>query len=117
LLIYVDAPKFIKVFRENTSGDGARRIRLGVIIKGLLDFREDPKIVATDEEKAEIAKAIETFESAADKQTQADVLRFPEVARRVAEYYETSASDFEKRLISVASLELTRTLRRADKGE
>ncbi len=117
MLIYVDAPKFVKVFRENTSGDGARRIRLGVIMKGLLDFREDPKMVPTDDEKAEIAKAIASFESAADKQTQADVLRFPEMARRIAEYYETSASDFEKRLISVASLELTRKLRRAGKGE
>ena len=117
MLIYVDAPKFIKVFRANTSGEGARRIRLGVIIKGIHDFRADTKTAATEDEQAEIANAIETFESLSERQVRAEVLRFPEIARLVAEYYETTASDFEKSLISVASVEMTRALRRADKIE
>jgi hypothetical protein len=117
MLIYVDAPKFIKVFREKTSAEGARRVRLGIIFKGLYEFRADTTNKATADEQAEIAKAIETMQSASQVQARADALRFPEIARHVAEYYESGASDFEKGLISVASLEMIRTLRRADKGK
>jgi hypothetical protein len=117
MLIYVDAPKFVKVFRGNPSGEGSRRIRLGVIMKVSHDFREDLKTPATPDEKAEIAKAIEIMSGATEAQTRADVLRFPEIARQVAEYYATSASEFEKGLISTAALELTRAVRKADKDQ
>jgi hypothetical protein len=117
MLIYVDAPKFIKVYRPNESGEGAKRIRLGVITKTTYDFRADEKAAVTDEETVEMEKIVETYKAADAAQVRAYAVGFPEIARLVAEYYAEQATDVEKRLISLAVLEMTRAIRKADKVE
>jgi len=47
----------------------------------------------------------------------ADALRFPEVARRAAEYYANRATEVEKQMIATAALEITRAIRKTSKVE
>ena len=116
MLICVDAPKFIKVFRRNESGEGARRVRLGIIMKGTNDFRADAKAAVTATETAEIQKVVASYQAADDARARAEALGFPEIARRVADYYAEHATDVEKGLISAALVELTRAVRKVGKS-
>jgi hypothetical protein len=113
--IYVDGPKFIKVLRVNEGAEGARRTRLGIIMKGDFGFRADKDAAATDAEVADMQQVIQIYKSADEAQTRADMLRFPEIARKVAEYYLTSATEAEKGLIATALQEALRATRKADK--
>ena len=114
MLVYVDAAKFIKVYR---SGQGGRRHRLGVIAKRNHEFRADANVDLTDEERAEMAKVVESYQAAEAAKVRANALAFPELAREIAEYYVEHATDLEKGLISVAVLEMMRAIRKAERGE
>jgi hypothetical protein len=113
--IYVDGPKFIKVLRVNEGTEGARRTRLGIIMKSDLGFRADKDTAATEAEVADVQQVIEVYKSADEAQTRADMLRFPEIARKVSEYCLTSATEAEKGLIVTALQEALRAARKAEK--
>jgi hypothetical protein len=117
MLIYVDAAKFIKIYRSNESSEGSRRIRLGSIAKRTYEFRADENAAVTDAERAELETVVESYKAADAAKVRAHALAFPEIARQVAEYYAEHATEVEKRLISVAVLEMARAIRKADKGE
>jgi hypothetical protein len=113
--IYVDGPKFIKVLRVNEGAEGARRTRLGVIRKSDFSFRADKDTSATEAEVADVQQVIQVYQSADEAQTRADMLRFPEIARKVSEYCLTSATEAEKGLIVTALQEALRAARKAEK--
>jgi hypothetical protein len=113
--IYVDGPKFIRVFRVNEGAEGARRTRLGIIMKSDFGFRADKDTSATEAEVADMQQVIQIYQSADEAQARTDMLRFPEIARKVSEYYVTSATEAEKNLIATALLEALRATRKADK--
>jgi uncharacterized protein YqgV (UPF0045/DUF77 family) len=114
--IYVDGPKFIKVLRVNEGAEGARRTRLGIIMKSDFSFRADKDASATEAEVADMQQVIQVYQSADEAQTRADMLRFPEIARKISEYCVTSATEAEKSLIATALQEALRATRKADKA-
>jgi len=117
MLIYVDAPKFFKIFRQEQTVEGVRRTRLGRLMKQTCEFRGDEGATMSDQETADVQMAAGTLKAADGIEAQADALRFPAMARRVAEYYTERATEFEKRLIAAAAQEMARAIRRAVKDE
>lgn len=115
MLIYIDAPKFIKVYRVDESAAGSKRVPLGVIIKNTYEFRQAPGMSRTSAEQDEIGQVVEHYRQAWISQVASDVKRFPVIAREVTEYYALHASELEKRLISTSALELIRAIRKIDK--
>ena len=117
MLLFVDAPKFIKVLRGSEGTEGARRTRLGVILKPAMTLRIDSNVTLSDDETTDIDAAIAQMKSADDVQRKYEAMKFPEIARHVAEYYAEQATELEKRMISLALLEAIRAIRKTDKGE
>ena len=110
MLVFVDAPKFLRVLRLNASQN---RSRIGRIMKPGHEFREDEGVVVSDDERADIRNVTETLQNGDAATSRANGLRFPEAARLALEYYVASATDVEKRLIATAAQEITRAIRRA----
>jgi hypothetical protein len=117
MLIYVDAPKFFKVFRQEQTVDGVKRTRLGRLMKQTTEFRADEGLAMSDQEKADLETAADALKGADRIEAQADALRFPALARRVAEYYADGANEFEKRLIAAAAQEMARAIRKAGRDD
>jgi hypothetical protein len=118
MLAFVDAPKFMRVFRlEQTDDGGVRRVRIGRLMKETREFRADEGVSINGEEQAQIGGFAETMKDADAHLLRADALRFPEFARRAAEYYVNRATDVEKQMIATAALEITRAIRKASKVE
>jgi len=118
MLMFVDAPKFFRVFRQNATEEGPKRVRIGRLVKDGYEFRgEDGMPPLADNEQAEVDELINTLTGATAKSLQVGALRFPEQARLVTEYYLEHASDLEKRLIETAISELTRAIRKSKKVE
>ena len=113
MLVFVDAPKFFRVFRLNESQS---RSRIGRIMKPNHEFREEEGVIVSDEERADIQNVTETLQKGDVATNRANAVRFPEAARLAWEYYAGSATDVEKRLIAAAALEITRAIRKAERS-
>ncbi len=113
MLVFVDAPKFLRVFRINEL---QTRSRIGRIMKPGHEFREDEGAVVSDEERADIENVTETLQNGDATTSRANGLRFPEAARLAWEYYAGSATDVEKRLIAAAAQEIMRAIRKAERS-
>jgi hypothetical protein len=118
MLVFIDAPKFLRVFRMEKTADGtAKRIRVGRLMKAGYEFRVDEGLSISSEEQVQIDGFSEALKSAEAHLVRADALRFPEIARRTAEYFANGATEVEKQLIATAALEITRAVRKASKQE
>jgi hypothetical protein len=118
MLAFIDAPKFHRVFRLEHMNDGAvKRVRIGRLMKADQEFRAVEGISLSDEEQAEVEKLKATLKEAEAYLLKADALRFPEMARRASEYYLNAATEVEKQLIATATLEITRTIRKASRHD
>jgi hypothetical protein len=116
MLIFIDTPKFFRVFRLQRSPDDApKRVRIGRLMKAGYEFHVDDGFSVDAEERAQIDSVAETLKDADAHLLRADALRFPEIARRTREYYVNHATDVEKQLIATAAIEITRAVRKADK--
>ena len=116
MLVFIDAPKFLRVFRLQRSPDDIpKRVRLGRLMKAGYEFRIDDGFSVDVEEQAQIDSVAETLKDADAHLLRADALRFPEIARRAAEYYANHATHAEKDLIQAAAVEVSRAVRKASK--
>jgi len=115
MLIYLDHPTYVRVYRANDGASGSNRILVGRILKSNYQFvpHRDAGLASPDEE-ADVQRVIQFWTDSHLLKRRAQALNFPEVARQVAEFYATSKDDVEKRLISAAVLQLSRALRRVD---
>ena len=118
MLAFIDAPKFFRIFRLEQTADGmVRRIRIGRLMKTGQEFRAAEGLSLSDEEQAQVKTFAATLKEADAYLLKADALRFPEMARRAAEYYSSGATDVEKQLIATAALEITRAVRKTNRQE
>ncbi|WP_428659381.1 hypothetical protein [Reyranella sp.] len=117
MLIYVDNPNNLRVYRSIDSPGGPKRMFLGRILKASYEFIGDTEEeLPSKEEKSDIQRVIQTFKDAQQIKLKAEALSFPEVARRVTEFYATSNDDVQRRLISTAVLQMSRAIRKVDEG-
>ena len=117
MLIYIDNPTYLRVYRANDGPIGPKRILVGRILKANYQFVGYKKAeLASAEEEIDVQRVIQACKDAHQARLRSEALTFPEVARRVAEFYTASTDDVERRLISAAVLQLSRALRKADQG-
>jgi hypothetical protein len=112
MLSYTDSPLFLRVYREDPQS--RRRTRVAVVVKSTSEVRLDARAKATGAERSEIDEVIAKYRSAREVQARADVLRFPEVARAVSDYYASCSDALERKLIAGAVIEALRSIRKAD---
>ena len=94
-----------------------KRILVGRILKANYQFVGYKKAeLASAEEEIDVQRVIQACKDAHQTKLRSEALSFPEVARRVAEFYTASTEDVERRLISAAVLQLSRALRKVDQG-
>lgn len=116
MLVYLDNAISLRVYRT-TEAPGAPRTFIGRIQKSNFEYvREKEVEPASEEEEREIQHVIQVCKDAQQSRLRSEALSFPEIARRVAEFYAVSTSDVEKRLISTALQQMTRALRKVDQG-
>ena len=117
MLIYIDNPTYLRVYRSNAGPSGPKRTLVGRILKASYQFvpHKDAEL-ASPEEKADVHRVIQIWIDGHRTKLRAEALNFPEIARRVAEYYATTTDDVEMRLISAAVLQMSRALRKVDQG-
>ena len=117
MLIYIDNPTYLRVYRTNADPSGPKRTLVGRILKASYQFvpHKDAEL-ASPEEKADVHRVIQIWIDGHRIKLRAEAMSFPEVARRVAEFYAASPDDVEKRLISAAVVQLSRALRKVDQG-
>lgn len=116
MLICVDGPKLIRVYRPNDAGRGGKRTRLGMISKRDYEFKAEGNEALTPDESVEVEEIINSYKDAELAQIRAHGMLFPQVARQVVEYYATQASDVQKRMIAVAVQEMARAIKISDRG-
>jgi hypothetical protein len=117
MLIYIDNPTYLRVYRANDGPIGPKRILVGRILKANYQFVGYKKAeLASAEEEIDVQRVIQACKDAHQTKLRSEALSFPEVARRVAEFYTASTDDVERRLISAAVLQLSRALRKVDQG-
>jgi hypothetical protein len=118
MLAFIDTPKFFRVVRLEQAADGAvKRVRIGRLMKADQEFRVVEGFTPNDGEQVQIEKFADILRDASVHLLRADALRFPEMARRAAEYYLSSATDVERQLIATAALEITRAIRKAGRQD
>ncbi len=110
MLIFADAEKFVRVLRA----DGERRARVGVILKNTYELKRDENTSLSEAEVAEIQSVISNYQEVEKAQRSLDMRRFPQILRQATDYYEGAATEFEKRLISMAIAEAQKVIRRVD---
>lgn len=116
MLVYLDNANSLRVYRT-TETPGAPRTFIGRIQKANFEYvKEKEGEPASEEEERDIQHVIAVCKDAHQSRLRAEALNFPEVARRVAEFYALSTNDAEKRLISTALQQMTRAVRRVDQG-
>jgi len=118
MLLFIDQPKHIRVLRSMPDASGTmKRERLGLIAKGSLEPTPELEGAVQDDEKEELAKAIEMYRDAQEVQKKATALNFPETMRVVVDYLQNGATDGEKKIIISALMEGVRLIRKAAKQE
>ncbi len=117
MLIYVDNPHNLRVYRAIDNPGGPKRLFVGRILKTNYEFvRDGEGELSSEEEESDVQRVIQACRDAQQIKLRAEAMSFPEVARRVAEFYAASTDDVEKRLISTAVLQMTRAIRKIDEG-
>jgi len=117
MLIYVDNPHNLRVYRAIDNPNGPKRLFVGRILKTNYEFvRDGEGALSSEEEESDIQRVIQACKDAQQTKLRAEAMSFPEIARRVAEFYAASTDDVEKRLISTALVQMTRAVRKADEG-
>ena len=117
MLIYIDNPTYLRVYRANDGPIGPKRILVGRILKSNYQFvaHKDTELTSTEEE-IDVQRVIQACKDAHRTKLRSEAMSFPEVARRVTEFYAASTEDVERRLISAAVLQMSRALRKLDQG-
>lgn len=115
MLVFIDAPKIVKIFRKEEAKADLPRTSLGFMVKSNSEIRLGAEVKISRDEQGELDGLVETYRQAGLAQERANILGFPAIARSVAEYYGEGASPLEKKLISVALRESLRAIRRADR--
>lgn len=117
MLIYVDNPNNLRVYRAIDNPGGPKRIFVGRILKANYEFVRDTEgELSSKEEESDIERVIKACKDAQQVKLRVEAMSFPEIARRVAEFYAASTDDVEKRLISTAVLQMARAIRKVDEG-
>jgi hypothetical protein len=114
MLTFVDLPKGIRFLRVETGDEGPRRTILGRVSKPSLTVEPALSEQLEGDELEEIEKIIACYVQAEVMRRRVAVLNIPVILRETMEYFETEASDEERRLIFGAIME---TLRRVRKYE
>ena len=114
MLIYVDAPKVIRVYRPGEATDGPKRITLGTITKNTCVSGSNG---GHRGRKSRNGNGRRQLQSCRDGQGPRPGPIVPEIARQIAAYYAAEATDIEKHLISVAVLEMSRAIKKADRPQ
>ena len=110
MLIFADAEKFVRVLKA----DGGRRVRVGVIMKNTFELKLDENVTLSEAETTEVRCVIASYQEVEQAQRNLDIRRFPQILRQVTAYYQDSATEFEKGLLSTAIAEAQRMMRRVD---
>jgi hypothetical protein len=110
MLLYVDKPKAIYVFRP-TQKDEAGSVRVASISKRSFDVQIISGVAVTEEENRQIQTVADRYKAAADSQRQWSALTFPETTRQVLAYYTDRASKVEKQLIVATIRSASRAVR------
>jgi hypothetical protein len=117
MLIYIDHPTYLRVYRANEGPIGPKRILVGRILKANYQFVGHKKAeLASAEEEIDVQRVIQACRDAHQTRLRSEAMSFPEIARRVAEFYAAATDDVEKRLISAAVLQMSRALRKVDQA-
>lgn len=117
MLIYIDTANYIRVYRVDGDAEGRKRAPVGRIAKASYDFIAVPEAVLTGDEERDIRQIVEIHRTAKASSPRVEAMGFPELARRVTEYYTTGATEVERRLIATAVLQMVRSLRKVDNGQ
>jgi hypothetical protein len=116
MLLFIDQPKTIKIFRVEETEAGAKRIRIGAVQKGKMAIGDELKKELNSDESKEVQNVIDMYSKSETIQTQLDVSRFPETVRNVISYIGSDASsELEKRVLTTALVEAVRVLRRGER--
>lgn len=117
MLIYVDTPTHLRVYRIVDNANGQKNVIVGRIPKTTYEFVKDPKgEFPSEEEEIDIRRVVELHRDAQQTKLRAEALSFPELARRTAEFYAASTDDVERRLISTAVMRMARAIRKINDG-
>jgi len=115
MLIYIDKPTYLRVYRANDGPVGPKRILVGRILKANYQFVGYKKAeLESAEEEIDVQRVIQAYRDGYQAKLKSEAMSFPAIARRVAEFYAASTDDVEKRLISAAVLQLSRACRKVD---
>lgn len=117
MLIYVDYPTYLRVYRANEGPVGPKRILVGRILKASGQFVGHRNAeLASAEEEIDVQRVVQAYRDGQQSKLRSEAMSFPEIARRVTDFYTASADDVERRLISAAVLQMSRALRKVDQG-
>ena len=84
MLIYIDNPTYLRVYRANDGPIGPKRILVGRILKANYQFVGYKKAeLASAEEEIDVQRVIQACKDAHQTKLRSEALSFPEVARRV----------------------------------
>ncbi|MCW5735493.1 MAG: hypothetical protein KIS73_15270 [Enhydrobacter sp.] len=114
MLVYLDSATSLRVYRT-TEIPGAPRTFIGRIQKTSFEYVQEKEGEPTsEEEERDIQQVVQVYKDAHQSRLRLEASSFPEIARRVAEFYASSASDVEKRLIVSALQQMSRAIRKVD---
>lgn len=112
MLVYIDNPNYLRVYRTNNDPDAPKRLPIGRILKSDYEFVGDKESELSSEEVADIGRVIQVSKDVEQFRLRAEAMSFPEIARRVTEFYADSTDDVERRLISTAVQRMARAIRK-----
>jgi hypothetical protein len=116
VLFFVDQPNIIKIIRVTADDTGKNsRVRVGTFFKNTMEKKLDEKVSFSNAELEEIDKGFDAYIRSKDARRQFYALSFPEIAREVMEYFESSATETERELITMAITEAVRKIRKIDR--
>jgi hypothetical protein len=117
MLIYVDNPNNLRVYRTSDNPIGPKRIPVGRILKSNYEFVRDAEGgLSSEAEEKDVQRVIQTCKDALQTKLKAEAMSFLEVARRVTDFYAASTDDVERRLISTAVVQMAKAIRKVDQG-
>lgn len=111
MLIFIDQPRQIKVVRTSVDDGVATRSPIGKVMKNTLEIASELRETLSADEIKEVEEALDAYRTADEVRRRHHALNFPIIMREVLDYFETDATDVEKRLIMGSLLEALRHLR------
>jgi hypothetical protein len=115
MLIFIDQDKHIRVVRTQAEGGASSRSPLGRIQKARLELPDDLRALLAPEEVLEVESVIEQYKHAATAKAKYYALNFPEISREVMDWFESDASNVERKLVMGALLEAVRRMRKFER--